>query len=142
VLAKLVIVPLVIVAAVEVVVPAVRVGIVPSVIFAVLEVRLAIVPVVLLNVAMVPVVLLSDRLDVGTASATRALSLAAVTSLVTPSENEVPAVKFAIVLSPYQLKRFFKTSHAIEQASPTTPATAKTFVFKVSSAPNLLAVSP
>jgi hypothetical protein len=81
------IVPDVKIPAVPVVVPAVSVGIVPSVMLAVLDVKLAI----------VPLVLVKARLEVGTASATNALSLAAVTSLVTPSEKEVPAVKLGIV---------------------------------------------
>jgi hypothetical protein len=85
-----VIVPDVNTPAVPVVVPAVSVGIVPSVMLAVLDVKLEI----------VPVVLAKARLEVGTASATNALSLAAVTSLVTPSVNEVPAVKLGIVYSP------------------------------------------
>ena len=57
----------------------------------------AAVPVPELNQLIVPVVLFKDKLEVGTASATRALSFAAVTSLVTPSVNEVPAVKLGIV---------------------------------------------
>jgi hypothetical protein len=67
------------------------------VVIRVVATRVGIVPVVLLNVAMVPVVLFRARLEVGTASATNAFSLAAVTSLVTPSVNEVPAVKLGIV---------------------------------------------
>jgi hypothetical protein len=82
-----VIVPDVKMPAVPVVVPAVSVGIVPSVMLAVLDVKLAIVPLVLVRA----------RLEVGTASATKALSFNAVTSLVTPSVNEVPAVKLGIV---------------------------------------------
>ena len=84
---KLTTVPAVKMPAVPVVVPAVRVGIVPRVILAVLAVKLAIFPFVLVRA----------RFYVGTASATSALSLAAVTSFVTPSVNEVPAVKLAIV---------------------------------------------
>jgi len=82
-----VIVPDVKMPAVPVVVPAVSVGIVPSVMLAVLDVKLEIVPLVLVRA----------RLEVGTASATKALSFKAVTSLVTPSVNEVPAVKLGIV---------------------------------------------
>jgi hypothetical protein len=87
VLLSVAIVPDVKMPAVPVVVPAVSVGIVPSVMLAVLDVKLAIVPLVLARA----------RLEVGTASATNAFSLAAVTSLVTPSVNEVPAVKLGIV---------------------------------------------
>ena len=81
-----VIVPDVKMPAVPVVVPAVSVGIVPSVMLAVLDVKLEIVPLVLVRA----------RLEVGTASATKALSFKAVTSLVTPSVNEIPAVKLGI----------------------------------------------
>ena len=70
-----VIVPDVKMQAVPVVVPAVSVGIVPSVMLAVLDVKLAIVPLVLVRA----------RLDVGAAFSTKSRNFIAVTSLVTPS---------------------------------------------------------
>ena len=57
----------------------------------------AAVPVPELNKLIVPVVLVRARLEVGTASCTKSRNFNAVTSLVTPSVNEVPAVKFAIM---------------------------------------------
>jgi len=67
------------------------------VVIRVVATRVGIVPVVLLNVAMVPVVLVRARLEVGVAFSTKSRNFIAVTSLVTPSWNEVPAVKLAIM---------------------------------------------
>jgi hypothetical protein len=124
------IVPVVIVAAVEVVVPAVRVVIVAAVDVVVPNVPVSIVPVVTLAVGKVSAKLetvmrfsasVSDASpkrrvslvamiascvrslinpDVGVALSTSAESLAAVTSLATPSTKVVPRVSEAIVFSP------------------------------------------
>jgi len=72
---RFVIVPFVTTSLVDVVVPVVRVGIVPSVMLAVLDVKLAIVPLVLARA----------RLEVGVAFSTKSRNFIAVTSLVTPS---------------------------------------------------------
>lgn len=126
------IVPLVIISAVAVVVPLVRFVIVAFVTFAVLDVKLAI----------VPVVLFKERLDVGTASAINAFSLAAVTSLVTPSVKLVPAVKFGIVNYPPLISLDLTKSQAMLIIAPSPPATSSILVLSPSIEFTLLDRSP
>jgi hypothetical protein len=112
---RFVIVPVVIVAAVDVVVPNVPVSIVPVVILAVGRVWAKFATVMRLSVfeseaspkrrvSLVAVTVSAVRSwispEVGVALFTSAPSLAAVTSLATPSTKVVPAVNEAIVLSP------------------------------------------
>jgi hypothetical protein len=132
VLLSVVTVPVVNIPAVPVVVPAVSVGIVPSVMLAVLDVKFEI----------VPVVLAKARLEVGTASATNALSLAAVTSLVTPSVNEVPAVKLGTIDYPPLISLDLTKSQAMLIIAPSAPATSSILVLKPSMAETLFEMSP
>jgi hypothetical protein len=132
VLLSVVTVPVVNIPAVPVVVPAVSVGIVPSVMLAVLDVKLEI----------VPVVLAKARLEVGTASATNALSLAAVTSFVTPSVKEVPAVKLGTIDYPPLISLDLTKSQAMLIIAPSPPATSSILVLKPSMADTLFEMSP
>jgi len=127
-----VIVPDVKMPAVPVVVPAVSVGIVPSVMLAVLAVKLEI----------VPVVLAKARLEVGTASATNALSFAAVTSFVTPSVKEVPAVKLGTIDYPPLISLDLTKSQAMLIIAPSPPATSSILALSPSMAFTLLDRSP
>jgi hypothetical protein len=90
----------------------------------------------------VPLVLAKARLEVGTASATNALSLAAVTSLVTPSVNEVPAVKLGTIDYPPLISLDLTKSQAMLIIAPSAPATSNILVFNPSIAFTLLDRSP
>jgi hypothetical protein len=100
------------------------------------------VAVLVVKFEIVPVVLAKARLEVGTASATNALSLAAVTSLVTPSVKEVPAVKLGTIDYPPLISLDLTKSQAMLIIAPSAPATSNILVFKPSMADTLFEMSP